>query len=113
MSRRVILHVNSHTPFLNLLVDLSQIPFLGERVIELSKLLPNARAGDSEMSIPPLFLPKAPERNYFLFGEVTMDSPSLMLYICTFFLSGHLICNIHIEIPLKLIQIIELYTSTH
>ena len=51
--------------------DLSQIPFLGERVMELSKLLPNARPGDSEMSIPPLFIPKAPERNYFLFGEVT------------------------------------------
>ena len=33
--------------------------------------MPSARAGIEEDLLPPLFIPKAPERNYFLFGQVT------------------------------------------
>jgi hypothetical protein len=50
--------------------DLEKIPFFGERIIKASTSLPNARAGDVESIMPPLLVPLAPERNYFLFGEV-------------------------------------------
>lgn len=52
------------------IVDLEKIPFFGERIIKASTQLPNARAGDIESIMPPLLVPLAPERNYFLFGEV-------------------------------------------
>jgi hypothetical protein len=32
--------------------------------------MPSARAGVVENLLPPFFVPKAPERNYFLFGQV-------------------------------------------
>ena len=32
--------------------------------------MPSARAGVVEDLLPPFFVPKAPERNYFLFGQV-------------------------------------------
>jgi 1-acyl-sn-glycerol-3-phosphate acyltransferase len=60
--------------------DVSKIPFLGEGVMRLSSMLPNARAGDVEATFPPLFSPKkAPERNYFLFGT-PFDTRELNIY---------------------------------
>lgn len=39
----------------------------------------NACIGDKESPMPPLFLPKAPERNYFLFGQ-PFDTRDLNIY---------------------------------
>ena len=48
--------------------------------MEASSNLPNARPGDIESILPPLFLPKAPERNYFLFGEVLREIHKLLYF---------------------------------
>ena len=42
-----------------------------------SSTVVTARAGVAEDLLPPFFLPKAPERNYFLFGEVREHSRGL------------------------------------
>ena len=34
----------------------------------------SARAGITEDLLPPIIVPKAPERNYFLFGEVNIHN---------------------------------------
>lgn len=48
--------------------DIRQIPFMRERTVGSG--MPSARAGVVEDLLPPFFVPKAPERNYFLFGQV-------------------------------------------
>ena len=49
-------------------LDIRQIPFMKDRT--MGSGMPSARAGVVEDLLPPLFVPKAPERNYFLFGQV-------------------------------------------
>ena len=39
----------------------------------------SARAGITEDLLPPIIVPKAPERNYFLFGEVIIVCSYLIL----------------------------------
>ena len=53
-----------------------QIPFIGDRIRNSpgDSRMPSARAGVTENFMPPLFVPRAPERNYFLFQEVSFPS---------------------------------------
>ena len=67
------------------LSDLEKIPFIRDRTKDSG--MASARAGVVENLLPPLFLPKAPERNYFLFGQVRaflhfsfMSSYNLLLH---------------------------------
>ena len=55
-----------------ILLDIRQIPFMKERT--MGSGMPSARAGVVEDLLPPLFVPKAPERNYFLFGQVQRNT---------------------------------------
>ena len=61
-----LLHIIPHT-------DILSIPGVEERFKKAaaSSNMTTARAGIAEDLLPPFFLPKAPERNYFLFGEVS------------------------------------------
>lgn len=50
--------------------DLVRLPLIGQRLLEDSKKLPQARPGGDDVFISPVFAPKLPDRNYFIFQEV-------------------------------------------
>ena len=70
---------NNIYPFSFQLTDILAIPGVEERLKKASanSNRTTARAGIAEDLLPPFFLPKAPERNYFLFGEVKHLTHSL------------------------------------
>lgn len=59
--------------------DIRQIPFMRDRM--KGSGMPSARAGIEEDLLPPLFIPKAPERNYFLFGQVMPHAIAILFQI--------------------------------